>query len=304
MFRQPRPQRGHPPGAGVALTLPEPMEMGTLVVRTATGFVRRNPIVSATYFSGLLLLLIIGNGIPLTIEQSRKYNRIMDSIDLQAEYDATQVYWQSEQMYRQTRGWFGWSCDSTCQRWKKRRDKSLKQLEKIRAEGAARTSDAKSIAGIWSEVGVSELKDSFWTYFTAGKKFAQRQSMWDLMWISMRSMTRGRDESTLEFFLKVLLQVLLNFSAGLIMCLVFFVTSLYSIITSYQANVVVSLLTFLGASAAAFAFVSTYLLAVYGAAATGVYGILKVAETAGRAQLGDQERQRRMEWNQQRPHHD
>ena len=54
-------------------------------------------------------------------------------------------------------------------------------LEGIRNEGYARMSDAKSVAGIFSEVGVGEVKDSFWQYFQAGKQFAKRQSMWDMM---------------------------------------------------------------------------------------------------------------------------
>ena len=42
-------------------------------------------------------------------------------------------------------------------------------------------SDAKILAGLFSEVGVGEVTDSFWRYFASGKKFAKRQSMWDAM---------------------------------------------------------------------------------------------------------------------------
>ena len=47
----------------------------------------------------------------------------------------------------------------------------------------ARMSDAKSVAGLFSEVGVGEVTDSFWGYFASGKQFAKRQSMWDAMWV-------------------------------------------------------------------------------------------------------------------------
>jgi hypothetical protein len=297
---------------GALATLPEPMEMGKLVVQTVIQGARRNPVLSSTYVIGILLLLIVGNGIPLTIQQSTQYNRIMDSINLQAEYKATEQYYQADQMYRHTRGFLGWSCDNTCQIWKRKRDQSLLDLQKIRQEGAAQMKIAKNVAGVWSEIGISELKDSFWSYFNAGKKFAQRQSMWDIFFIGLRSMTRGRDESQIEFILKVLFQVLMNISMGLFMCFIFFVSSLYSIISSYQPNILVAILTFIGATAAAFSFVTTYLIAVYGAAATGVYGLLKVVESVSRAQLADQHRQQqRMEWNQrqqqqqqQRPHYE
>ena len=54
-------------------------------------------------------------------------------------------------------------------------------LDEIRKEGYARMSDAKSVAGVFSEVGVTETKDLFWSYFAQGKAFAKRQSMWDMM---------------------------------------------------------------------------------------------------------------------------
>merc|ERR1712070_565449 len=98
------------------------------------------------------------------------------------------------------------------------------RLDRVREEGNARMSDAKSVAGLFSEVGVGEVQDSFWSYFASGKKFAKRQSMWDAMFMGMRSM--GRDESIIEYGLKVLMQVLLNFSLGLVMALVMFVIGL------------------------------------------------------------------------------
>jgi len=60
------------------------------------------------------------------------------------------------------------------------------------------------------KIGVEEVKDSFWDYFNAGKQFAKRQSMWDAMFMGIRRL--GRDESVIEYALKVLLQVLINFS--------------------------------------------------------------------------------------------
>lgn len=90
--------------------------------------------------------------------------------------------------------------------------------DEIKAEGNARMSDAKSVAGLFSEVGVGEVTDTFWEYFASGKQFAKRQSMWDAMFMGMRSMSR--DESMVEYMLKMLMQVLINFSMGLVMALV------------------------------------------------------------------------------------
>lgn len=285
--------------------LPEVSDVTSMVVRGATNFAKRYKVVTGSYLLGIAVLLFAGAGIPLSIDQQRQYEQIMDSVDIQAEYDASQNVYVARQNYYATKGWF-WSCDPLCQRNKARMNDAERELAMIRAEGAARMSDAKKVAGIFSEVGVGETKDSFFTYFHSGKRFAKRQSMWDLFFMSIRSMHRGRDESWFEFALKVLLNVLINFSMGLLMALVFFVIGLWSIVRSYQANPIVSVLYFVGAACAAFAFVSSYLMAVYGAAGASVYGFLKLAETSSRQRIADQRRgQQRVGYEQQqRPHWD
>ena len=218
----------------------------------------------------------------------------MSTIDINAEFDASNRYAHAQHAYRATKGWF--SCDSLCQRNKARMENEKAALDDIRAEGYNRMSDAKKVAGLFSEVGVGEVKDSFWEYFHAGKKFAKRQSMWDAMFMGMRSM--GRDESLVEFALKMLLQVLINFSLGLVMALVVFIFGLWAIVRSYQPDPITALIFFLSTACAAFAFVSTYLLLIYGAAAGGVYGIAKFAETNARIEGG----RRHERVRQQRPH--
>ena len=125
----------------------------------------------------------------------------MNTIDTNAEWAASEDFWRAENAYRATKGWF--SCDSLCQRNKQKMNDARYRLDQIRAEGNARMSDAKSVAGLFSEVGVGEVKDSFWSYFSRGKQFAKRQSMWDAMFMGMRSM--GRDEKFFEYALKVLM---------------------------------------------------------------------------------------------------
>lgn len=185
-------------------------------------------------------------------------------------------------------------------------DRRKLEWEEIKAEGNARMSDAKSVAGLWSEVGVNEVQDSFWEYFHSGKNFAKRQSMWDAMFMGMRSM--GRDESMVEYMFKMLIQVLINFSMGLVMALVIFVFGLWGIIQSYQPNPLTGLIFFVTAACAGFAFVSTYLFMLYGAAAGGVYGMVKLAEGNARIEGGrgyQRQRIQRPAWegNRNRPHY-
>ncbi|KAL7571109.1 hypothetical protein ACA910_014718 [Epithemia clementina (nom. ined.)] len=258
--------------------------MGRLIVRGAAHFARKNKLITGTYLLGWIFLLFVGTGTKLTLTQQRTFTKIMNTIDVQAEYDATSDYWEARRLYHASRGWF-WTChDAYCQRNKRRFERAEQTLKAIRAEGQARMSDAKKAAGLLSEVGVGEAKDSFWQYLYQGKEFAKRQSMWDALFIGLRQMTRGRDETWIEYGIKVLMNVLVNFTLGMIMALLFFVFSLWGIIQSYQPNPLLAVVVFVGASAAAFAYVATYLLAIYGAAAGTVYGVLKVAESTARQQ--------------------
>lgn len=188
--------------------LPEPQEVGSLVVRNVTAFARRNKVVTGYYLLGIVFMFFIGNGARLTMQQQSTYNRIMQTIDVQAEYDATNDYWQARQHYHATKGWF--SCDALCQRNKARMDRAEAALKAIRQEGAARTADAKRSVGILSEVGVGEVKDNFWQYLYQGRQFAKRQSAWDALFIGIRTMTRGRDESWIEYGLKGASAIRLN----------------------------------------------------------------------------------------------
>lgn len=264
--------------------LPEPSQMGQLILRGATNFAKRNKVVTGFYFFGWIFLLFVGSGTQLTIQQQRDYNAIMNTIDLQAEYLAENDYWNAKHIYESSRGWF-WSCATpTCQKNYQNYLQKERMLKNVRNEGAARMSDAKRTAGLFSTVGVNEMKDSFWTYFYQGKQFAKRQSMWDALFIGIRQLHRGREETWIEYGLKVLIQVLINFTMGLIMSLIFFIFGLWGIVKSYQPNPIMAVFVFCGATAAAFAYVSTYLMAIYGATAGGIYGVLKVAESTATQQ--------------------
>lgn len=295
--RQRQYQRGAGVPPGVQIALPEPGDVGQMVLSGAKTFAKKNKVITGGYLLGIIMLLLVGSGTKLNYDQRREYNNIMNTIDTNAEWAASEDLWRAENSYRASKGWF--TCDSLCQRNKQKMNDARYRLDQIRAEGNARMSDAKSVAGLFSEVGVGEVKDSFWSYFSRGKQFAKRQSMWDAMFMGMRSM--GRDEKFFEYALKVLMQVLVNFSMGLVMALAMFVIGLWSIVRSYQPNPIVAVFFFISAACAAFAFVATYLLAMYGAAAGGVYGVLKVAENNLRLQDGQARRRAHMH---NRPHYD
>jgi hypothetical protein len=150
------------------------------------------------------------------------------------------------------------------------------KLEDIRAEGYQILSNAKSEAGIFSIIGVDEVKNSFWSYFNKGKAFAKRQTMYDAIFSGIRSMSR--DESMGEYMLKMAMQAMFNLSIGLIGCLITFTFALYSIVKSYQPDPLTFAAFFFCAFAAAFATVSSVIVGMFGGAGAAVFGVLKVVE--------------------------
>ena len=281
------------------LSLPTVPAAAALVARGAASFARRHRLVTLGWLWGWLVLVVLGSGTALTARQAAEYDRIMATVDVAAEYGAAEAHRVAEARYRQARGWL--TCDTYCVRRRDERDAAARDLAMVREEGLARMSDARKVAGLWSEVGVGEVRDSFWGYFDGAKRFAKRQSMWDAMFMGMRTMSR--DESFLEYLLKVVLQIFLNFSMGLIAALCVFVWGLWGIVRSYRPDPLTAVVYFVSASCAAFAFVATYLLLMGGAIGGTLYGAAKMAEAQLRIDGGGGRRRGRVQCRQAgRPH--
>ena len=215
--------------------------------------------------------------------QLTNYNRIISSIDTQTEYEQSVAFYEANAAYQGTKGWF-FSCDDLCTRNKKRMEIEKNKLADVRAVGYAQLSDAKAQAGIFSTIGVEEVKASFWDYFNKGAKFAKRQTMWDALFTGFRSV--GRNESTSEYIMKMIMQTLMNFTLGLVMCLGIFILGLYSIIKSYQPDPVTAVAFFLVAGAAAFATVSTVIMGMFAGVGTAGFAVGKIIEQQQRLEGG------------------
>jgi len=113
----------------------------------------------------------------------------------------------------------------------------------------------------------------------------------------------GRDENMIQYVLNVVLQVLLNFSMGLMLALVMFIFGLWGIVRDYQANPILAVFFFLAASCAAFAFVASYLMGIFGVTIGGIYGLVKVAESNQNARL-HQGRRQQQQYMGNRPHYE
>lgn len=269
-----------------------------LILSSIKIFSSRHKLLSTSYLIGILVLLILGNGFHVSQSQYSQYNRIMNTIDLEREYHASQNMYRSQEAYLASKGWF--TCDDLCQRNKRRVERDRRVLKEVREVGYAKMKRAKSVVGLFSDIGVGEVKDLFWNYFSQGLKFAKRQSMWDMMFLSIRSI--GRDESFLEYALKIGFQIFINLSMGLVMCLGIFVFGLWSVVKSYSTSPFVSAIQYLLCVSAAFSLVATCWMIMTGVAVAGVMGVGKVMSQRGRLGYGNGGYYR-MERQTPRPHY-
>jgi len=145
-------------------------------------------------------------------------------------------------------------------------------------ERDAVVSEAKATVGIWSTYGVEEVRNRFWGDYQWGKDFAKRMTFWDLIF----GIGGGRDEEFYVTILRMVGQVMMNFTVGLISALVCFAFSLVRLIWEYKTNMLSGLLFFFVAMSGASAMVALF---VGGMVATAVGGVYAVAQSQSGARL-------------------
>jgi hypothetical protein len=160
-------------------------------------------------------------------------------------------------------------------------------------------SEAKAQVGLWSAYGVEEVREKFWAAYQSGKDFAKRMTFWDVM---LGGIGGRRDEEGLAVVLRLVGQVMMNFTVGLVSALVSFTFSLFSMLWTYKASYLSGLvffaIAFTGASAMVVAFIGT----MY---ATAVGGVYMIAQNANNARLqGRGQQQRRYVRQQHYEHYD
>ena len=96
----------------------------------------------------------------------------------------------------------------------------------------------------------------------------------------------------MEFVLRFLFQMLMNFTIGMIGALIGFYWYLWGVVTSYQPGVLLTIVFFLLASVAATSLVASYLVGLYSVAAGGVYVAAKIASQSQSARLQEEQRRR------------
>lgn len=244
-------------------------DASALLVNAGIHAVVKNPIKVGVWACGLLICLFF-QGIKITPEQQVVYNQAIEVVRSQSDVvaEAYALKYDAEYRYQRSQGWF-WSCDSSCQIHKRSfQEAQAAWMREKKAEQEAMRAAKKGV-GLFSEYGVLDCRWLFAQNFAGGKRFAKRQTQWDALFMGIQAM--GRDESLVNYLLRLLSTMLFNFTLGVIGALLGFLWSLWGLIVEYQANLAVAVTFFVLASLAAFSFASMWLLGIYAAAAGTVY---------------------------------
>lgn len=180
--------------------------------------IKRNPIKVTSYLVGLLLCLFY-NGLKVSPVNYEKYTNLISSVDSEKIHEAITMVDLSYYTYKRSKGWF--TCDKRCQSNYRDYNDALNSLREIQKVENAKERAAKSKLGLFSEYGVAETRDLFWDKFAMGKEIASRQSKWDLIFLTIGSLRR--DESIVQYVLRLFFNVLINITVGVCGAVVFFI---------------------------------------------------------------------------------
>jgi hypothetical protein len=193
-------------------------QLSTVLIDYGVKAVKRNPIKVSLYVVGLLICLLF-NGIQPSPEASASFENQMTNIDYRRSEVAGMNAEMAYQRYYNSKGWF--SCNELCQENKKNYETLTAQYKREQAIISDKLSDAKSTLGLFSDFGVQETRSMFWEKFGMGKSFATRQTKFDALFMGIGAM--GRDETIVNYALRLIIRALFNFTLGVCMAVLTFV---------------------------------------------------------------------------------
>lgn len=262
-------------------------EISTSLVNFGITRVRKNPIKVGMYFCGLLLCLLF-DGFQVTQVQQQNYDKIMEKIDHTEMYNKREVMANKYDEFVNRQGWF-WSCSTPeCQKARAEYDIAKADFEALEAVNNENLRDAKQEIGIFSTEAVAEAREGFWMKFNQGKRFATNQSKWDLIFNGISAI--GKNEKIGSFLLRILLNVLFNFTIGIVGAVFGFIVSLFWLLYDYRVGLLQGTAFFVLASTAALSFLISIIVVMYLGAAGTVYVGAKALSTQLRISAPEERR--------------
>jgi hypothetical protein len=254
----------------------------------------KNVTIGSLWILGLFFMFLAPALIPASEKAMDLYDEKMieaQSVDLTA---AEERYYTARQRYERSRGWFFQSQSRHNAEAERAMKRSRNELDALLAERAEIQKEGKAAVGLWSEYGLNEVRETFWDSFGSGVGFAKRATK-NQAWYSLifSGMGMRRDEEWGAFILRWIMNILMNFTIGVIGACVSFIWSLWYIIDTYAASWFSSVAFFLVGSIAALSVTFTFVGGIWGTAGGCVYFAAKAA--IDQARLQNEQRRRYIE---------
>jgi 5-carboxymethyl-2-hydroxymuconate isomerase len=221
------------------------------------------------------------------------------------EYEQTYLNWAKAQAYADEKKVWFWRFRSPYSKQVMERQeiankwqKELEQLDFVREQ---KMKQAKAYVGLFSEYGMSEIRQRFWDAYNKGKMFAQQQTFYQMFF----RILSGQDEEFWSTIFNWIFVALVNFTTGLIGSLFYFFFSLIGMIYSYQPDPWSGTAFFILGLIGATSIIASYLFALYGMVVSGIYVVGKIIirdaieqeqERFERLQQQQQQQQQQHEW--------
>ncbi|KAI9911065.1 hypothetical protein PsorP6_008835 [Peronosclerospora sorghi] len=249
------------------------------LIKNVTGRALKSPKVRVgllLWAVGLFFMLLTPGLRTVTPDMKAKYEGMVLEAANMPEYHEAYVKYAEAQAYAdEAKVWF-WRFREPYKTLVAQRqpvaDKWAAALAKAEREQEDKMKKARAFVGLWSDFGLADLRARFWNAFERGKMFAQQQTFYDMIMHFLST----RDEDVFSMFFNWVLVAVMNFTTGLLGALFYFFFSLLNMVYSYQPDPLSAtafvVLGFVGAASV----VASYLFAIYGMVASGVYVIGKV----------------------------
>ena len=276
---------------------------GDGVVVVAARVVRTHPRKVATVFLwmlGLFCMFFAPAPIRITPAMEAKYQQKMDAVaNLSGSFIKTSAELDklgAELSQAQTWWWYFKSEDrKKVNEIRERMEPFEKELDHLHKERYRLESEARNELGLWSEAGLRETKDVFWSSYNRGKRQAKVGIIWDLVWEMFRS---DNYEDSVNFLFRIIWILVSNAVMFLFAATIAFMFRVVPVIRSFNPGLLSGILFYLLALLAALSTIGTIVSLVVGA---GVGSSLVVAKNA---QYLPQSNRRRYVRHQRRTHQD
>ncbi|ETL78964.1 hypothetical protein L917_20287 [Phytophthora nicotianae] len=274
---------------------------GVALVKAVAGKAIKSPKVRVglvLWAVGLFFMLLSPGLRTVTPEMKSTYEgMVLEAANMPEYHEAYAKYMEAQSYADEAKVWF-WRFREPYKTMVDQRqpvaDKWAAEVARTEREREDKMKKARSYVGLWSDFGLADLRSRFWNAFEKGKIFAQQQTFYHMI---MRVLS-ARDEDVLSMVLNWVFVAVMNFTTGLLGALFYFFFSLVNMVFSYQPDPLSAtafvVLGFIGAASV----VASYLFAIYGMVASGVYVVGKVVVRDALEQERRQQQLRgeRQEW--------